>query len=300
MNKKLIVLLGPTGVGKTDLSLSIAKKYNTSIISSDSRQIYKETVIGTAAPSAELISKVKHHFIAKLSIQDYYNVSMFEFDVLDTVEEIHKTNDYAFMTGGSCMYIDAVCKGIDDMPTIDMDIRNKLMDRWKNEGIDVLRFELKNLDPVFYAETDIKNPKRILKGLEVCYQTGKPYSSFRKKTAKQRPFDIIKIGINRDRDELYNRINLRVDQMIEDGLLDEVKALLEFRKLNSLNTVGYKEFFPFFDGEYSLDKAVELVKRNSRRYAKRQLSWFNRDKDIEWFHPDNVDEILNFIDQQNS
>ena len=296
MNKKLIVLVGPTGVGKTELSLSIAEKFKTPIISSDSRQIYKETVIGTAAPTKEMLEKVKHYFIGKLSIEDYYNVSMFEFDVLDVVEEIHKTNDYAFMTGGSCMYVDAVCKGIDDMPTIDMKIRNELLERKEKEGIDTLRFELKKLDPDFYYETDIKNPKRILKALEVCYQTGKPYSSFRKKTAKQRPFDIIKIGINRDRQELYNRINLRVDQMIEEGLLGEVKSLLPFRHLNSMNTVGYKEFFPYYDGEYPLETAIELVKRNSRRYAKRQLSWFNRDKDIKWFHPDNIDEILGYID----
>lgn len=294
----LIILLGPTGIGKTDLSISIAKHLGSEIISSDSRQIYNELRIGTAVPEPEQLSTVKHHFIGTESIHNYYNASMFEFAVIDLLNHMFKQHNTALMVGGSMMYIDAVCKGIDDLPTIDPEIRQKLMQKFENEGVESLRRDLKILDPEHYQTVDLKNPKRILKALEVTIQTGKPYSSFLTKSAKTREFNIIKIGLQRDRDELYERINLRVDKMVRDGLVEEAKQFHEFKHFNSLNTVGYKELFQHFDGEISLEKAIELIKRNSRHYAKRQISWFNRDKDITWFHPNQSDEIIGFIEKQ--
>ncbi|MBE9467265.1 MAG: tRNA (adenosine(37)-N6)-dimethylallyltransferase MiaA [Bacteroidetes bacterium] len=295
MSKNLIVILGPTGIGKTDLSIDIAKELNTCIISSDSRQIYKELKIGTAVPSDEQLKKVKHYFIANKSICDYYNASQFEFEVIDLLNELFKTSNNVLMVGGSGMYIDAVCNGIDDLPTIDDEVRRNLASRLHNEGIDSLRTELHKIDPDYYLTADVKNPKRILKALEVFIMTGKPYSSFLTKNKKKRDFNIIKIGLNIDRQKLYERINLRVDIMIENGLEDEAREFYKDKNLNALNTVGYKELFEYFDNKITLDKAIELIKRNSRHYAKRQLSWFNRDKSIKWFNTFEKEKIVDFI-----
>ncbi len=291
-NKKtLIVILGPTGIGKTALSIELAKHYRTEILSSDSRQFYRELKIGTAAPTPKELSQVKHHFIGNISIHDYYNVSMFENQAIDVLNNIYKTKDTAIMVGGSGMYIDAVCGGIDNMPDIDSEIRNSLIEKYKTEGIETLRMELKRLDPEHYKKVDLKNYKRILRALEVCYQTGKPYSSFHKNTKKQRDFNIKKIGLFMKREELYERINLRVDLMIKDGLIDEAKKYFPYRELNALNTVGYKELFEYFDKKITLDEAIRLIKRNTRHYAKRQISWFNRYDDINWVEKDKIDDI---------
>lgn len=292
----LIVILGPTGIGKTDLSIDVAKAFNTEIISSDSRQVYKELKIGTAVPTDEQLQKVKHHFIGNKSIYDYYNASMFEFEVLDILKELFQKKDQVVMTGGSGMYINAVCDGIDELPTIDQKLREDLIKKHEEEGIESLRLQLKMLDPVSYEKIDLKNPKRVLKALEVSIQTGKPYSSFLTQPKKKRDFKIIKIGLQRDREELYERINLRVDQMVEEGLIEEARNYYQDRHLNSLNTVGYKELFEYFDGKITKEKAIELIKRNSRHYAKRQISWFSRDKDIVWFHPEKKDEIISYIE----
>jgi tRNA dimethylallyltransferase len=286
MTKTLIVILGPTGIGKTDLSIDIAKYYNAEIVSSDSRQIYKELKIGTAVPSELQLSIVKHHFISNKSIYDYYNASMFEFEVIDLLNKLFIDHDEVIMTGGSGLYINAVCDGIDELPTIDEQLREDLRKKFNTEGIESLRKQLKLLDPEYYKSVDLKNPKRLLKALEVSLMTGKPYSSLLSKTKKKRDFSIVKIGLMRDRDQLYERINKRVDIMVNDGLVEEAKMYFKDRDLNSLNTVGYKELFQYFDGSICLDKAIELIKRNSRRYAKRQISWFKRDSEINWFHPD--------------
>lgn len=293
--KSLIVIVGSTGIGKTDLSIEIAEEFSTEIISSDSRQIYKELKIGTAVPTDEQLNRVKHHFIGNKSIHDYYNASMFEYEVIDVLQELYKNHDKVVMTGGSGMYINAVCDGIDDLPTIDQKLRDDLIKKHEEEGIESLRMQLKIIDPETYEKVDLKNAKRILKALEVTIQTGKPYSSFLSKTKKKRDFQIIKIGLERDRAELYERINLRVDQMVEDGLVQEAKQYFSFRHLNSLNTVGYKELFECFDGIITQEKAIELIKRNSRHYAKRQISWFARDNEWEWFHPDDKSKIINYI-----
>ncbi|RLD63668.1 MAG: tRNA (adenosine(37)-N6)-dimethylallyltransferase MiaA [Bacteroidetes bacterium] len=298
MNKNLIVILGPTGIGKTDFSIYIAQKLNTCIISSDSRQIYKELKIGTAVPSDEQLKKVKHYFIANKSIYDYYNASQFEFEVIDLLNELFKTSNNVLMVGGSGMYIDAVCNGIDNLPTIDEEVRKNLLDRLENEGIDSLRTELHKIDPDYYLTADVKNPKRILKALEVFIMTGKPYSSFLTKNKKERDFNIIKIGLNIDRQKLYERINLRVDIMIKNGLVDEARKFYKDKNLNALNTVGYKELFEYFDNKITLDKAIELIKRNSRHYAKRQLSWFNRDKSIRWFNPSEKEKVIEYINSE--
>jgi len=295
VQQTLIVILGPTGIGKTDLSIDIARKLGTEIISSDSRQIYKELKIGTAVPSDAQLMKVKHHFIGNKSIYDYYNASMFEFEVLELLNELYKTYNQAVMTGGSGMYIQAVCDGIDELPTIDTQLRNDLLQKYNDEGIESLRIQLKMLDPESYQKMDLKNPKRILKALEVSIQTGKPYSSFLTRPKKERPFHILKIGLQRDREELYERINKRVDEMVPEGLVEEARRFFKDRHLNSLNTVGYKELFEHFEGKISLTKAIELIKRNSRHYAKRQMSWFSRDKEISWFHPESKQKIIDFI-----
>ena len=295
MQQTLIVILGPTGIGKTDLSIDIARKLGTEIISSDSRQIYKELKIGTAVPSDAQLMKVKHHFIGNKSIYDYYNASIFELEVLELLNELYKTYNQAVMTGGSGMYIQAVCDGIDELPTIDTQLRNDLLQKYNDEGIESLRIQLKMLDPESYQKMDLKNPKRILKALEVSIQTGKPYSSFLTRPKKERPFHILKIGLQRDREELYERINKRVDEMVPEGLVEEARRFFKDRHLNSLNTVGYKELFEHFEGKISLTKAIELIKRNSRHYAKRQMSWFSRDKEISWFHPESKQKIIDFI-----
>ncbi|MBR6660074.1 MAG: tRNA (adenosine(37)-N6)-dimethylallyltransferase MiaA [Paludibacteraceae bacterium] len=280
--KKLIILLGPTGVGKTELSLQMAEELGTEIISCDSRQMYREMKIGTAAPTEEELKRVPHHFIGHLSIHDYYSCGRFEIDALAKCNELFQSHDTVIMTGGSMLYIDAVCKGIDDIPNIDEELRQSLLERYQNEGIENIRQELKILDPDYYKIVDLQNHKRIIHALEVCIQSGKPYSSFRSESVKKRPFTIEKIGLNRPREVLYDRINKRVDIMMENGLLEEAKSLHPFKGLNALNTVGYKELFNYFDGIWTLDFAIQMIKQNSRRYAKKQLTWFNRDSEITW------------------
>lgn len=298
MSKTLIVLLGPTGVGKTDLSINIAKHFNTVISSSDSRQVYREMSIGTAVPEQEQLDAVKHHFIHTHSIHDYFSSWECEQQTIDLLSSLYKDKDEVLLVGGSMMYIDAVCNGIDEIPTIDADLRNEIVARCEKEGVESLRMQLRQLDPVFYNQVDLKNTKRVIHAVEICLMTGKPYSELRTNTRKKRDFNIIKVGLNRDRAELYSRINSRVDLMIKNGLIEEAQALFEFRHYNSLNTVGYKELFEHFAGSLSLDEAVELIKRNSRRYAKRQLSWFRRDDEIEWFHPDQENDIIKYIEDK--
>lgn len=298
MNKNLIIILGPTGIGKTDLSLEIAEKYNTEIISSDSRQIYKNMPIGTAAPDESQLRRVKHHFVGIMSPDTYYSAAQFETDVINLLQELFIRHDNVIMTGGSMMYIDAVCKGIDDIPTIDAETRSILIERYQKEGLDNLCAELKLLDPEYYSIADIKNPKRVIHALEVCYMTGKTYTSFRKREKKERPFNIIKVGLRREREELYDRINKRVNMMIGQGLIEEVKRLTEYKKLNALNTVGYKEIFKYLDGEYSLDFAIEKIKQNTRIYSRKQMTWFKKDPEIEWFHPDEKEKIFEYLDSK--
>lgn len=294
-NNCLIVIVGPTAVGKTDLCIKLAKHLNTEIISCDSRQIYKELRIGTASPTPQQLGQVKHYGIATHSIQDYYNASMFEFDTLKLLSELFKKHQNVIMTGGSGLYVDAVCWGIDDLPTIDPEVRAYWLSRLNAEGIESLRFELQHLDPEYYKKVDLKNHKRILKALEVCIMTGKPYSHFLTQSQKKRPFNIIKAGLTRPREELYQRINKRVDIMIEQGLVEEARQLYPHRKLNALNTVGYKQLFPYFENHYTLEQAIDLIKRDSRRYAKRQLSWFRRDPEMQWFKPENYNELVDYI-----
>ena len=294
----LIVLLGPTGVGKTELSLRVASHVGSPIISADSRQLYKELVIGTAAPTAEQLARIKHYFVGTLSLTDYYNASQFEEEVLLCLENLFQSTSNVVMTGGSMMYIDAVCNGIDELPTVSQEIRTNLMKRFEVEGLDPIQEDLKRLDPQHYNEVDLNNYKRVIHALEICLMTGRPYSELRTNTKKTRPFRIIKIGLTRDREELCDRINARVDQMMRDGLLEEARHVYPYKHLNSLNTVGYKEMFNYLDGEWPLDFAIEKIKRNSRVYARKQMTWFKRDKEINWFHPDNIQGILTFLDEQ--
>ena len=298
MKNFLIVLLGPTGVGKTDISIDIASHFKCEIISADSRQFFKEMNIGTAVPSELQLETIKHHFIRFLSVHDYYSSSLFEKDVLELLPELFHNNNVALMAGGSGMYIDAVCNGIDDIPDIDLSIREKYISLYMEEGIEGLRSTLKILDPEHYAKVDLKNYKRIIRALEICESTGRPYSSFLKKQKREREFGIIKIGLERSRDDLYERINSRVDEMVRTGIEDEAKKLYGFRNLNALNSVGYKEYFDVFDGKISKEKAIELIKRNSRRYAKRQLTWWSKDKEIKWFKPEQVKEIIEYCSDQ--
>jgi len=298
MQKILLVLLGPTGVGKTDISLDIAVRFGAEIISSDSRQFYGEMAIGTAVPGEEQLKKVKHHFIKFLSVKDYYSASLFERDVLNLLPELFKKNNIVIIAGGSGMYIDAVCNGIDDIPDVDPLIREKYTGKFNEEGLESLRTSLKLLDPVHYEKVDLKNYKRIIRALEICETTGQPYSSFLKKVKRERNFRIIKIGLERPRYELYERINKRVDMMISEGLEEEAGSLYELKNLNALNTVGYKEFFDWFEKKISYEKAVELVKRNSRRYAKRQMTWWAKDKEIMWFNADQKQQIIEYIENE--
>ena len=295
MKHKLIVLIGPTGVGKTELSLSLAEFLHTSIINADSRQIFKDIPIGTAAPTPEEQLRIHHYFVGTLNLTDYYSAAQFETDVIALLKNLFKTQNYALMSGGSMMYIDAVCKGIDDMPTIDNEIRVHILERYKQEGLEVMCQELKLLDPDYYKIVDTKNPKRVIHALEVCYMTGKPYSSFRTRQNKKRPFDIIKIGLQREREELYDRINQRVEAMIENGLIDEVKRVAAFRNCNALNTVGYKEIFQYLDGNWPYETAIEKIKQNTRIYSRKQMTWYRKDPEIRWFHPNDKESIKNFI-----
>ena len=289
------MITGPTAVGKTALTMELAQHYGVPIINADSRQIYRELKIGTAAPTAEQQQLVKHYFVGTKSIDDYYNASMYEQEVLELLNA--KRSTFHVLSGGSMMYVDAVCNGIDDIPTVRDDIREEMKRRYAEEGLEALCEDLLRLDPEHYAIVDRQNHRRVIHALEICYQTGRTYTSFRTQQKKQRPFNIVKIGLNRDREELYNRINQRVDQMMEDGLLEEVKSLINKRNTNALNTVGYKELFDYLDGRWSLDEAVERIKGNTRRYARKQLTWYKRDADMRWFHPDNITEIKNYLSQ---
>lgn len=295
--KTLIVLLGPTAVGKTELALRLAEHIDSPIINADSRQLYADLRIGTAAPTEEQLARVHHYFVGTLAIQDYYSAARFENEVLTLTGQLFQSHDRLLLSGGSMLYIDAVCKGIDDIPTVDEETRLMLRERLEHEGLEKLTRELKLLDPEYYAQVDLKNTKRIVHALEICYQTGRTFTSFRTSTQKQRPFNILKIGLRREREELFNRINERVDQMIANGLLDEARALLPYRDENALNTVGYKEMFQVLDGKWDLQFATERMKKNTRVYAKKQMTWFAHDKDIHWFHPDEIDAITALVDR---
>lgn len=297
MKNILVVIVGPTGIGKTGMAILLAEHFQTEIISADSRQIYREMEIGTAVPSKEEQEKVKHHFLQTRSIHDYYNASMFEMEVLDLLEKLFPGKNILILVGGSGLYIEAVCSGIDDIPTIDPEVRKSLADHYKKEGIESLRRQLKILDPAYYEEVDLKNHKRILKAIEISLMTGKPYSSYLTRQTKKRNFQIVKIGLNRDRNELYEIIDRRVDDMILSGLVEEAKKLFLYREANPLNTVGYKELFEHFEGRHTLEEAIRMIKRNSRRYAKRQISWFSRDEEVTWFHPDDSGGIIRFISE---
>ncbi len=290
----LIVLIGPTGVGKTELSLQIAEHFNTEIVSADSRQLYADLKIGTAAPTVEQLNRVKHHLVGTLQLTDYYSAAKYEEEALEILQQLFTKKDTVVLTGGSMMYVDAICKGIDDIPTIDEETRQMMLERYHNEGLEKLCAELKLLDPEYYNIVDQKNHKRVVHALEICYMTGRTYTSYRTQQKKERPFNIIKVGLTRDREELYQRINLRVDQMVEEGLIEEAKQFFHLRHLNSLNTVGYKELFNHFDGSTDLAFAIEKIKQNSRIYSRKQMTWFKRDKEIEWFHPESKNEVLDY------
>ena len=292
----LVVILGPTGVGKTELCLRVAEYFHVPIINADSRQIFREIPVGTAAPTEEQQRRVRHFFVGSHSIDDYYSASMYEQDALSIIKDQSSVDKLALMSGGSMMYIDAVCNGIDDIPTVNDDIRTEMKRRYEEEGLDALVEELRQLDSEHYAIVDKKNYRRVIHALEICHQTGRTYTSFRVGERKQRPFQILKIGLNRQREELYQRINLRVDEMMKNGLLEEVERMYSKRNLNALNTVGYKELFNYLDGVWTLDEAVERIKGNTRRYMRKQLTWFKRDPEIHWFHPDQVDEIIQLIE----
>ena len=295
MNKTLIVITGPTAVGKTALCLEIAKHFDIPIINADSRQIYRELRIGTAQPTKEQMQEVKHYFVGTLGLDDYYSASLFEQQVLECLEQQFLTNDYALLSGGSMMYIDAVCDGIDDIPTIDDETRTLMKQRLADEGLEALVEELRRLDPEYYEIVDRQNPRRVVHALEICTMTGKTYTSFRKREKRQRPFRIIKIGLNRPREELYQRINQRVDEMMQQGLLEEAKSLYPMRQMNALNTVGYKELFDYLEGRWPLEEAVERIKGNTRRYARKQLTWYKKDPQIRWFHPQETEQIISYI-----
>ena len=279
--------------------MDLAKHFNIPIINADSRQIYRELKIGTARPSNKQMSEVKHYFVGTLGMDDYYSASLYEQQVLTLLDEIFKTSDYALLSGGSMMYIDAVCNGIDDIPTIDDETRATLKNRLLMEGLESLCEELRQHDPEYYEIVDKHNPRRVVHALEICVMTGKPYSSFRKQEKKVRPFRIIKIGLTRPREELYKRINRRVDKMMKDGLLEEAKEMYPKREVNALNTVGYKELFEYLKGKWTLHEAVERIKGNTRRYARKQLTWYKKDEQIRWFHPDDKEDIISYIEQQD-
>ena len=298
MRKKLVVLLGPTAVGKTELSLQLAERLGCPIISADSRQLYRDMVVATAAPTREQLARVPHHFIGTLSLTDYYSAAQYEADALALIEQLFTRHDTLLLTGGSMMYIDAVCNGIDEIPTISEEVRRAVVTRYEEEGLDVLLEELQRLDPDFYEKVDRRNPKRVIHAVEICRMTGQPYSSLRTETKKERPFDIVKIGLTRPREELYERINSRVDAMMRDGLEAEARRLYPYRHLNALNTVGYKEMFAYFDGTYDLPTAVEKIKRNTRVYARKQMTWFRRDDTIVWFTPDDRLKLFAYVEKR--
>jgi len=294
--KTLVVVIGPTGVGKTATSIALARHYGTAVINADSRQMFRELPIGTAAPTADEQAGVKHYFVGNLSIEDYYSAAMYEADALKIISQQHETNNIALLSGGSMMYIDAVCKGIDDIPTIDDDTRHRIKQIYESEGLAPLLADLQKLDPEYYDIVDKQNTRRVIHALEICEMTGKTYTSFRVSEKKQRPFKIIKIGLNLPREQLYERINARVIAMVKAGLIEEAKSVYPQKGLNALNTVGYKEMFAYFDGEISLEEAIRQIQSNSRRYCRKQLTWYRRDEEVQWFTPTATDAIINYID----
>lgn len=295
MTKTLVVILGPTGVGKTDTCIKVAKHFNVPIINADSRQIFLELPIGTAAPTQTQQQDVKHYFVGNHHIEDYYSASMFEQDALQLIDQLFASNDLALMSGGSMMYIDAVCNGIDDIPTVDDNTRQWMKQRLEHEGLPALVEELKVLDPEHYNFVDKNNPRRVVHALEICHMTGKTYTSFRTNKIKQRPFNIVKIGLNLPREELYQRINQRVLNMMQEGLEEEARNVYPKRQFNSLSTVGYRELFEYFDGQCTLEEAITKIQSNTRRYMRKQLTWFKKDDKIQWFSPNNIEEIINYI-----
>lgn len=298
LNKTLIVVVGPTAIGKTALAITLAKHFNTEIVSADSRQFFKEMAIGTAKPDAEELAAAKHHFINSHSVSQLFSTGDFEVEALKTIDNIFSNHTTAIMVGGSGLYINAVVNGLDEMPEIDLSIREKLNNQFETEGISAIQTQLATYDPEYFAKVDRQNPQRMIRGLEVFLSTGQKLSSMLSATKKQRPFNIIKIGLNTDRAVLYNRINLRVDKMMELGLLEEVKSLLPYRTFNALNTVGYAELFDYIDDKISLEAAVSAIKQNTRRFAKRQLTWFRRDEEIKWFEPNDSEEVIQFINSK--
>lgn len=294
----LVVLLGPTGVGKTEVALQIAEHLQSPIINADSRQLFAEIPIGTAAPTKEQQERVKHYFVGTLHLTDYYSAAKYEEDVLQLLNQLFNQQQMALLSGGSMLYIDAVCQGIDDIPTVDEATRRLMKRKLETEGLDALVAELKVLDPEHYKIVDLHNPRRVVHALEICYMTGNTYSSYRTNTKKIRPFNIIKIGLNRPREEMYERINNRVLKMMKQGLIEEAKAVYPQKGLNALNTVGYKELFAYFDGDISLDDAILKIQSNTRQYMRKQVTWFKRDNEIKWFSPTNIEEIINYIDDQ--
>lgn len=294
----LVVLLGPTGVGKTEVALQIAEHLQSPIINADSRQLFAEIPIGTAAPTKEQQERVKHYFVGTLHLTDYYSAAKYEEDVLQLLNQHFKHQQVALLSGGSMMYIDAVCNGIDDIPTVDEATRRLMKRKLETEGLDALVAELKVLDPEHYKIVDLHNPRRVIHALEICFMTGNTYTSYRKNTKKIRPFNIVKIGLNRPREEMYERINNRVLKMMNQGLIEEAKAVYPQKGLNALNTVGYKELFAYFDGDISLDDTILKIQSNTRQYMRKQVTWFKRDNQIKWFSPTNIEEIINYIDDQ--
>ena len=295
--KTLIVLLGPTGVGKTELSLQLAEHFGVPILNADSRQVFRDMPIGTAAPTPEQLARVRHYFVAMLAPGEYYSAARFEQDALQVLRNHFQDHSAALLSGGSMLYIDAVCDGIDDIPTVSDSVREHLRHKLQQEGLAPLRRELQAADPEYYAHTDLQNPRRIVHALEIFLTSGRPYSSFLHQEKPARPFRILKIGLRRDRSELFDRINRRVDQMMADGLLEEARRLLPLRHTNALRTVGYNELFRHLDGEWPLEMAVERIKKNTRVYAKKQMTWFQRDARIHWFHPDQIGEIMRFVEE---
>lgn len=294
--KTLIIILGPTGVGKTELSLQIAERFCSPIISADSRQIYRDIPICTAAATPEQQSRVKHYFVGTHALDESFSAAQFEIDTLKLLDELYKTHETVVMTGGSMMYIDAVVKGIDDMPNVDPEVRAYVREQYNELGLDEILSQLRLLDPVYYAKVDKRNSQRVIHGVEMCLTTGRPFSSFHTGTRKERPFRIVQIGLQRERQELYQRIDQRVQQMLDDGLEEEARKVFHLRHLNSLNTVGMKEMFLYFDGEYTLEQAHERICHNTHIYSKKQMTWFKRDEDIKWFHPTEIGQVMAFLD----
>jgi tRNA dimethylallyltransferase len=296
--KYLITIVGPTAVGKTHVAVAMAKHFNTEILSADSRQFYREMKIGTAIPSAEQLAEVRHHFIGNRSVQEYYNASLFEYEALELLTRLFDSYNMIIMTGGSGMYIDAVCNGIDDFPAVNALIRENLKFAFQQNGMDWLRSQIQESDPVYYEQVDLNNPKRLLKALEIITMTGRPYSSFLTRQKKERNFKVISTGLNIERKQLYQNINRRVDRMILAGLVEEAKSLHPFRKLNALNTVGYKEIFEYIEGKTTREEAVDLIKRHTRQYARRQLTWFRKNPDIRWFKPEEQEAMIQYITER--